>query len=99
MFDICMANDESFALALINDRQHAVVARNKILILRADQQRPPLGSHARIYNYDVDSFWRKVGIRRANRQRPVEQVERRDVVRAVHEGYVGLDRQDYALPR
>jgi len=99
MFDIRMAHDETFLLALINDRQHAVVRRYEILILSADQQWPPLGSYTWIDNHDVDGFRRKIGIRGANRQRAIEQIKRRDVVRDVHNGYVGIDLQDYALQR
>jgi len=47
----------------------------------------------------MDSFRRKVGICRANRQRSVEKIKRRDVVRDVHDSYIGIDLQDYALQR
>src|SRR2546429_325924 len=99
VFDIRMAHDQTIFLTFINDRQHAVVRRYKILILSADQQRTTLRSYTGIHNHDVDRLRRKVGIRRANRQGPVEQIKSRDVVRHVHDGYIGIDLQDYALQR
>src|ERR1700694_5575014 len=75
VFDIRMAHDQTFLLALINHRQHAVVGRDKILILGADKQRAAFGSHTGIYNHDVDCFRRKVGIRRANRQGSVASIK------------------------
>src|SRR5260370_2020898 len=99
MFDVGMTNDEALLLPLVNDRQYAVVRSDKILILCADQQRPALGSHARVDSHDVDCCWRKVGVGGGNRQRTVEQVERRDIVRDVHDGYIGIDLQDYAFQR
>ena len=94
-----MADDKVLLLAFINHRQHAVIGRDKILVLRADEQRPPFRSHAGIHNHHVDRFRRKVGIRRANRQRAVEQIEGRDVVRDVHDGHVGIDLEDDAFER
>jgi len=41
-----MAHDETFLLAFINDRQHAVVRRDKILVLRTDEKRPAFRSYA-----------------------------------------------------
>src|SRR5882762_9738556 len=99
VFDIGMAHDKIVFLTFINDRQHAVVRRYKILILGADKKRTTLRSHTGIHNHDVDGLRRKVGIRRANRQGSVEQIKRRDVVRDVHDGYVGIDLEDYALQR
>src|SRR5882762_8650272 len=99
VFDIGMAHDKIVFLTFINDRQHAVVRRYKILILGADKKRTTLRSHTGIHNHDVDGLRRKVGIRRANRQGSVEQIKRRDVVRDVHDGYVGIDLPDYALQR
>src|ERR1700731_1333189 len=97
VFDIRVAHDKTVFLAFINDRQHAVVRRYEILILGADQQRTAFGSHTGVQNHDVDGLRRKVGIRRANRQGSVEQIKRRDVVGHVHDGYVGIDLQNYAL--
>src|SRR5436309_9216284 len=67
--------------------------------MSADQQRTTFGSHTRIHNYDVDCFRGKVRICGANGQGSVEQIKRRDVVRDVHDGYVGIDLQDYAFQR
>src|SRR5207245_4372117 len=89
VFDIRVAHDETFFFAFVNDGEHAVVGRHKILILGADQQRPALGSHPRIHDHNVDRLRRKVGIGGANRQRSVEQIKRRDVVRDVHDSYIG----------
>ena len=47
----------------------------------------------------MDCFWWKVRISRANRQRRVEQVKRREVVRDVHDGDIGINFQYYALQR
>src|ERR1700730_9039958 len=99
VFDIRVAHDKTVFLAFINDRQHAVVRRYEILILGTDEQRTAFGSHTGIHNHDVDRLRGKVGIGRANRQGSVEQIKRRDVVRDVHDGYVGIDLQNYALQR
>src|ERR1700730_1648499 len=99
VFDIRMAHDKTVFLTFINDRQHAIVRRNKILILSTDEQRAALGSHTGIHNHDVDCLRGKVGIGRANRQSSVEQIKRRDVVRDVHDSYIGINLQNYALKR
>src|SRR5260370_3046854 len=99
MFDIRMANYQTVFFAFINDGQHTVVRRDKILMLGAGQQRPALGADARIYNHHMDCFRRKVRICGPNRQRGVKQIKWRDVVRDVYDGYVRIDLQDYALQR
>src|SRR5439155_25893037 len=90
---------ESLLFSFVNDGKHAIVGRDKILVLSADQQWAPLGSHARIHDHYMDGLWRKVGIRRANRKCAIEQVERGDVVRDVHYGDIRIDLQDDALQR
>src|SRR6266571_2154067 len=51
MFYIRVPNDQTFWLALVNHRQHAIVRRDKILICRANQQRPPLRAYPGIHHY------------------------------------------------
>src|SRR5882762_5268463 len=54
VFDIGMAHDKTVFLKFINDRQHAVVRRYKILLLGADKQWTTLRSHTGIHTHDVD---------------------------------------------
>ena len=59
VFDIRVAYDD-IVFALKNDGQNAVVRRDEILILRADEKRPALSANAGIDNNDVNGLRRKV---------------------------------------
>src|SRR5579859_698166 len=99
MCRVGVSHHQAFRLALVNHREHAIVRRHKILIRRANQQRPPLGAYAGVHHYHVDRLRREIRIRRPNRQRTIEQIKRRDVVRDVHNRHIRIDLQDYALQR
>ncbi len=81
----------------INAREHAVIRREKILILPAHQQGPALRAYPRIDNNDVNCARREIGIRRSNRQRTLEQIEWGNVVGNINDLRVGIDLQDRAL--
>src|SRR5207248_7897625 len=55
--------------------------------------------HAGIEHVDVNGLRRKIGVRRADGQRAVEQIKGRDVVRDVHDGRIRIDLQNDALQR
>ena len=96
VFGVGMAHDDVW-FALVNEREHAVIGRNEIVILPADEQRAALRSHAGVDDHHVNCLWRKVRISRANGQRAIEQIEGRHVMRYVDEGHFRIDLENDAL--
>ena len=83
--------------AVEDRRKNTVIRRNEKLLFAAHQQRAALSSHAGIDNDDVNRARRKIAICVGYGKRPVEDIERRDVMVDVHDSRGGVDRQDYAL--
>ena len=98
MFHVRVPHDR-IGIALVNQRKHAIVRRDEILIVRAHQQRSPRSADSRIDHHNVNRAIRKIRIRSSDRQRAIEQIKRRHVMRDVDDRDIRINFEDHALQR
>ena len=80
-------------LALVDEREHAVIRRDKCVFHRASQDRPPRRAHARVHHHQVNRVGGEEPVALDQREGGFEHVVRADVVVEVHQDGFGIDIQ------